>query len=622
MKKTLLLFGLLIILSPVFAQAPDGYYTSAENKSDSLLRDALKTIINNHTQISYSDLYTAYKTTDVNPTTGYLWDIYSNCNFTLGTDENHGQSTSSECISYNREHTTPQSWFGGEYPMYSDLYNVYPTDGHVNYERDNYPYGEVGTSTYTSGNGSKLGTSNFSGYSGTVFEPIDEYKGDLARTYFYMATCYADSCGKWTNGYGSVVYSKNNLGFTSYAINLFLKWNNEDPVNDKEINRNNVIYNNFQHNRNPFIDHPELAEYIWGNKKGETWTLSGSGSTDPTLYSPNSGSTVDFGTVIYQQNTTKTITVTGSNLTGDLNLTLSGNDASYFSIPVTTISKTDAQTGYNLTISYNAPVTGSHSAVLTISGGGITTTTVNLTATATDCSGLSFSVPFTTTISPFTEYSITGDQIWVNSYSSATMTGYVSSTNYANEDWLISPQIDFKDYNNLILAFDYVTRYFNDPVTDCTIWISDNYISGVPNTASWTQLNPPTPFFNASSWTFSPSGNIDLNAYKDQKVNIAFKYISTNAKAGTWEIQNLNITGDCNSTFVKDILNDNKHKVISENKNLHIFELKNEDIAIYNIYGIKLFYKTNASGNILINNLQTGIYIIRAGNDTQKAIVK
>lgn len=612
MKKTLLLFGLLIILSPVFAQAPDGYYNSAENKSDSELKTALHNIIKSQIVYSYDQVWDQLKYTDEDPTNpNNVILLYSGWSYPK--DDNGG-----EVAEWNREHTWAKSQgnFGTSNGPGTDLHHLRPTDVTVNSKRDNLYFDNGGTlyidgSRYGGGDGN-----THCYYDSDSWEPQDSVKGDVARMLFYMAVRYEseDMVDLELAEYSSTsgLHGK---------LSTLLQWNRQDPVGAWEIRRNNRIYER-QENRNPFIDHPELAEYIWGNKKGEIWTLSGSGSTDPTLYSPNSGSTVDFGTVIYQQNTTKTITVTGSNLTGDLNLTLSGNDASYFSIPVTTISKTDAQTGYNLIISYNAPVTGSHSAVLTISGGGITTTTVNLTATATDCSGLSFSVPFTTTISPFTEYSITGDQIWVNSYSSATMTGYVSSTNYANEDWLISPQIDFKDYNNLILAFDYVTRYFNDPVTDCTIWISDNYISGVPNTASWTQLNPPTPFFNASSWTFSPSGNIDLNAYKDQKVNIAFKYISTSTKAGTWEIQNLNITGDCNSTFVKDILNDNKHKVISENKNLHIFELKNEDIAIYNIYGIKLFYKTNASGNTLINNLQTGIYIIRAGNDTQKAIVK
>ncbi|HRU64159.1 MAG TPA: endonuclease, partial [Paludibacteraceae bacterium] len=231
MKSKLLTLFCLFFSLIIWAVPPAGYYTSStlDGKNTNNLRIAFQAIITNgHSVTSYDGLWNAYKTTDINPSTGKIWDIYSNnCNFTWGNDQCGNYSK--ECDCYNREHTTPQSWFNGASPMYSDLFNVYPTDGYVNNKRSNYPYGEVGSATYTSGNGSKLGTSNFSGYNGTVFEPIDEYKGDLARTYFYMATRYADQCGTWTNGNGSVVYTST-LGLTFYAINLFLKWSREDPV--------------------------------------------------------------------------------------------------------------------------------------------------------------------------------------------------------------------------------------------------------------------------------------------------------------------------------------------------------------------------------------------------------
>ncbi|MDD3321820.1 MAG: endonuclease [Paludibacter sp.] len=273
MKKNFTLFLLSITLS-FYAQIPAGYYNAAIGKSDATLRVTLKTIISSELSVtSYAGLYTAYATTDKNPENGKLWDMYSNCNFTIGTDENHG-ANGGECTNYNREHTTPQSWFGGDAPMYSDLFNVYPTDSYVNGKRSNYPYGEVASISYTSGNGSKLGTSGFAGYSGTVFEPIDEYKGDFARTYMYMATCYAGLCESWTStSEAAAIYSSSNLGFTSYAVALYLKWSRQDPVSTKEINRNNAVYS-IQHNRNPFIDHPELAEFIWGTRMGEQWSLT------------------------------------------------------------------------------------------------------------------------------------------------------------------------------------------------------------------------------------------------------------------------------------------------------------------------------------------------------------
>jgi len=270
MKKLFTLFLFTLSLS-VLAQPKAGYYNTAVGKMDANLRNSLQIIISNgHSVTSYSGLWTAYKTTDINPATGKIWDMYSNCSFTWQVDQNTG-NTGAECFNYNREHTTPQSWFGGASPMYSDLFNVYPTDSKVNGERGNYPYGEVGTVEYTSGNGSKRGSSKISTTATIVFEPIDEYKGDFARTYFYMATRYAGLCESWI-GEGTTIYSSTNLGFTPYAVALYLKWTRQDPVSSKEINRNNAV-EAFQKNRNPFIDYPELAEFIWGNRKGEVWSL-------------------------------------------------------------------------------------------------------------------------------------------------------------------------------------------------------------------------------------------------------------------------------------------------------------------------------------------------------------
>jgi len=154
--------------------------------------------------------------------------------------------------------------------MYSDLYHMYPTDKFVNNERGNNPFGETSSPTKTYGNGSKLGNSTFAGYTGTVFEPIDEYKGDFARTYFYMVTAYQDSVVTWVS---SQLAGNKYPALSAWSVNLFLKWNAQDPVSTKETNRNNAVYG-IQKNRNPFIDHPELAEYICGNKKCTPWSLT------------------------------------------------------------------------------------------------------------------------------------------------------------------------------------------------------------------------------------------------------------------------------------------------------------------------------------------------------------
>lgn len=260
MKKHFL--SLLIVLQSVFvwAQIPANYYNSATGLSGTPLRSALHLIIDNHTVKSYSSLYTYYQTTDAKPN-NKVWDMYSdvpggtppyqfNFSQTCGNYSNEG-----DC--YNREHSWPQSWFNSSSPMVSDLFHVYPTDGKVNGLRSNYPYGEVSTPTTTSLNGSKLGPCSFPGYTGIVFEPIDEYKGDFARTYFYMCTrYYTEDTGWLTN---DMITGAN---LKPWALELMKKWNQQDPVSAKEIARNNTIYG-IQGNRNPFIDHPEYVCLIW-----------------------------------------------------------------------------------------------------------------------------------------------------------------------------------------------------------------------------------------------------------------------------------------------------------------------------------------------------------------------
>ncbi|MDE6206694.1 MAG: endonuclease, partial [Muribaculaceae bacterium] len=243
------------------AAPPANYYTKAENKNQRSLLEALSSIISNHTTLSYNSLNDYYPKTDAYPD-GTLWDIYSTKHWKpsekCGNYKNVG-----DC--YNKEHSFPKSWFDGSSPMYSDIMHLYPTDGKVNGQRSNYPFGECAGGTNLGSNGSvralgRLGTSTFSGYSGKVFEPDDEYKGDLARTYFYMAACYYSRTASW---HSDMLAGNNFPLFKPWAITLLLKWHRQDPVSARETTRNEEIYK-VQKNRNPFIDHPELAEYIWG----------------------------------------------------------------------------------------------------------------------------------------------------------------------------------------------------------------------------------------------------------------------------------------------------------------------------------------------------------------------
>lgn len=256
-------FVLFLAFTRLYSQIPTGYYDSTIGLHREDLKTALYNIIRiGHTQNTYSSLWLHFQSTDVAPN-GKVWDKYSNCNFTFVV--NQCGNYSSECDCYNREHSTPASWFNDGYPMYADLFHLFPTDGWVNNRRGNFPFGQVGTATYTSGNGGKLGASNFPGYSGTVFEPIDTYKGDFARSVFYMSTRYQNVNTNWhTNSTQAAQVFTNNIfpGLTEWSRNLYLLWHTIDPVSQKEVMRNNAVFA-IQGNRNPFIDDPNFAFRIW-----------------------------------------------------------------------------------------------------------------------------------------------------------------------------------------------------------------------------------------------------------------------------------------------------------------------------------------------------------------------
>lgn len=245
-----------------FAQPPAGYYNSAEGLAGQPLRIALHNIIDGHTSISYAQLWSAFQTTDAKPG-NKVWDMYSDIPggtspyvYTFGTDQcSGGYNSEGDC--YNREHSFPQSWFNGSSPMYTDLFHIYPTDGWVNNKRGNLPYGDVGSADWTSQNGSKVGLTVNPGYDSTVFEPIDAYKGDFARSYFYMMTRYYGEMSGWP---APVVQGGDLI---PWEMAVLVQWSDLDPVSPKETARNNAVYA-IQHNRNPYIDRPEWVHAIWG----------------------------------------------------------------------------------------------------------------------------------------------------------------------------------------------------------------------------------------------------------------------------------------------------------------------------------------------------------------------
>jgi len=284
-----ILFFLLLLVSPVaFAEdCPEGYYARIEGASDSILKGRLKAIIRPHTAIPYGDGRNStwevfyYADQDEN---GYCMDMYCDTwkKFT---------SLGSKVSGCNTEHSFAKSWWGGsENDAYKDCYHLNPSNSTANSSRSNYPLGvpvkdfkdksATGSMIVGKRHHDALNEDHF------VFEPKDEYKGDFARNYFYMATCYGrDSLGQYPDlpkagkkktvgwrldnkdvGSRYAMQNNNYLEFQDWEIEVLLAWHRQDPVSEKEINRMDVV-SDYQHNRNPFIDYPILAEYIWGNRK-------------------------------------------------------------------------------------------------------------------------------------------------------------------------------------------------------------------------------------------------------------------------------------------------------------------------------------------------------------------
>lgn len=285
MKK---IFTLSLLLSTVaaLAQIPAGYYNSATGTGYTL-KTQLHNIIDDHTDQGYAGLYITYLTSDKDfyyENNGTLLDMYSeNPNgadayeYQYGSDQqDDGSGGTSEGQKFNREHIIPQSYFdaNGEFPMKSDAHFVVPSDKYVNAQRGNLPFSRVGAATLTTTNGSKKGQNLNSGYSagytGEVFEPIDEFKGDIARMFFYFVTRYEGQLAEFYNSANAsstqtkaMFDGTENDAFSDTFLSVLQTWHNLDPVSQREIDRNNAIYNR-QGNRNPFIDHPEYVSAIWG----------------------------------------------------------------------------------------------------------------------------------------------------------------------------------------------------------------------------------------------------------------------------------------------------------------------------------------------------------------------
>ena len=401
------------------AQIPTGYYSTATGTGYAL-KTQLYNIIKGHVDNGYAGLYTTYQTSDVDnfyENDGSVLDMYSEkpagtdpYNYSLGTTQRCGTySVEGDC--YNREHIIPQSSFGSAAPMVSDAHFITPTDGKVNGQRSNYPHGMVASPTWTSLNGSKLGASTTPGYTGTVFEPIDEFKGDIARMYFYFATRYETT----VSGYTFAMFNgTSNQVFTTAFLNMLLAWNAQDPVNAREIARNNAIYGT-QNNRNPYIDHPEYVQAVWNP------TADSQAPTAPTSLAVT-GTTTSTVSISWLASTDN-VAVTGYNvyMNNVLKTTVTGLS--------TTITGLTASTAYSFYVTAKDAAANSSTASNTVSG-----TTSSTSDTQAPTAPTSLLASGTTSSSTNLSWTASTDNTGVTGYDvyqGTTLKATVTGTTYA-----------------------------------------------------------------------------------------------------------------------------------------------------------------------------------------------
>ncbi len=678
MKLKLLLFALLISLYS-FAQIPAGYYTTATGTGYTL-KTQLYNIIKGHTDNGYAGLYTTYLTSDRDyyyENDGTVLDMYSEnptgidpytYSTSSSTDKCGSYSVEGDC--YNREHIIPQSVFNESAPMVSDAHSITPTDGKVNGLRSAFPHGIVASASKTTLNGSKLGTSGVAGYSGTVFEPIDEFKGDIARMYLYFATRYENT----VSGYSYDMFDgSSDKVFTTAFLNMLLTWHAQDPVNAREIARNNAIYAQ-QNNRNPYIDHPEYVQAIW-NPVADTvaptaaTNLAVTGTTSNTVSLSWTAATDNVAVTsydIYMNGVLKT-SVSSSNLTATItglaastpySFYIVAKDAAVNSSPAsnsvngtTTIVIPDTQ---NPTAASNLVVTGSSSSTVSLSW---TASTDNIGVTSYDVyvnSIFKSSVSGTTSIvnglAPTTTYSfyvVAKDAAGNSSAQSNSVNGTttVISTSCASESFENIPAA----------ASSYATR----------TWTGDSGLDWTATDARTDQtINAKAICIRNGSLSASTSadgiGNLTVTTKlvfsgTDGSFNLLVNgnvvgTIPYSATSTTTTLSGINVSGDVivslsnNSTSNRVVIDDlswtcfsglglgtlsQKDFKIYPNPSKGNFNILFEDtngvhsVSIFSLSGQKVFEKNNSpSASLSVTNLPKGTYLIKVSKDSKSRTEK
>jgi len=596
MKKITIIISLLVLNFILFAQIPPGYYDGTEGLTGDDLKSALNDIIDGHTELSYTGVWNALKDTDEDP---------DNPDNVILLYTGWSVSDSGYPI-WNREHTWAKSHgdFGNNPPCGTDVHHLRPTDVQVNGDRGNLDF-DYSDNPYTTIPGCF--------YDSDSWEPRDEVKGDVARMIFYMATRYEGENGELDL---VVVDEVNTSPAPEHGkLSTLLEWNTLDPPSEFEETRNDRIYENWQGNRNPFIDHPEFADYIWGSGSP---SIIADFNADVTVGNPPL--TVQFSDSSSGEN----IVSWSWDLDGD------GNEDSDLQNP----SFTYAIEGfYSVTLIVEDNMGNTDSETKTdfihVTTGSIPTEI--------------FFESFENTIPNWFIISISSNNDWqrsnetsVYTYPSTVPDGswYAYANNYnADEpatDWLISPEIDLTQYTDPYFNFMSWTK-FQDSITGLEVFVSSNF-AGDPSNANWILMQSGLPSQNSDTWC--SSGDVNLSAFTDDSIFIGFKYTSTGTGPNTttaWAIDEVSVMGDeitsVNSTLdIHDYKLSNYPNPFSFNSSGTVISYdlpansQKAELNIYNVKGQKIKQFNNVVGNSNLiwdgynekrQKVSSGIYFIK-----------
>ena len=360
-RKCVSFFAVLLCTFSLYGQAE--YYSKIEGLKKAALKTGLHELIQPHKVLNYGgkgDGYTwaGFASTDSMPG-GYVRDRYSH---TL-----RKFSGLNAVDGMNIEHVFANSWWGHVVNnAYCDLFNLYPSDGSANGRKSNNPVGVVTESGGYDNGSIKVGKSKSYRADSliTVWEPADEWKGDFARTYFYVATCYEDYTDLWQTAEGLLMVEQNRYPtLRAWVSRLLLQWNEDDPVDDIERQRNDAVQK-IQGNRNPFVDYPQLAEHIWGDNVDDAFYTQPD-DTKAQLFVPAEGETIDYGLQAFSVGLNAALTLRGRNIEGGLTLRF---DNSQFRLSRTNLTEEEVRVGVTLDIVCTGSKAGPCSATLYITG--------------------------------------------------------------------------------------------------------------------------------------------------------------------------------------------------------------------------------------------------------------